>query len=921
MPRILRTLSFVAVLAAANVWTASWTWQAFGNTPAAKPAASAKAAPAKTAAVVATASATLAPAGDPTAITFEKDVRPILKAHCFHCHGESEKLEGNLDVRLARFLLKGGDSGPAVVAGDVAKSMLLERVQSGEMPPGDKNLSKTELETLRRWVETGARIKRPEPEKLGNEMIITEEERNWWSFRPVVRAAVPAVRNLDQVRTPIDAFLLARLEAKNLKFSPRADRRTLIRRAYFDLTGLPPAPEDVEAFVADKNPRAWENLIDRLLDSPQYGERWGRHWLDVAGYADSEGYTADDPVRAEAFHYRDYVIRSMNADKPFDQFLVEQLAGDELVGPARGDMPRDHAEKYAATGFLRMGPDGTGRVPGAEQKLARNQVVAETLKIVSTSLMGLSVGCAQCHDHRYDPIPQSDYYRLWAVFSPAYDIKAWRAPAARLVLLQSKEDHKMADDIEVIAQKMEADYNKLINERIAMTLEAQLLKVPEKDREATRAAQKVPMGKRDAAQKQLMQQYPFTEVNRGTLYLYDRVGQAKITKMAEEIQAKRASKPKPESLRVLNEIPGKVPDTFLLYRGEPDQPKQKVLPGELSVLDDLNLKKIPENDPAVPTSGRRLAFARRLTDGHHPLTARVLVNRFWMHHFGRGLVGTPGDFGMLGERPTHPELLDWLADDFVRGGWKLKRMHRLIMTSTVYQQVSTRTPQLDQVDAENRLLGRMSLRRLDAEMLRDSVMSVSGKLNRKMFGPPVPVMEDEVGQFVIGIENKNGELRQEVDLPLNGEEFRRTVYVQVRRTRPLGVLDSFDLPLMEPNCELRSVSTVAPQALTLMNNDFIITQSADFAENVIAKAGPDLRNQIVWAWRLAYGREPSAEDLTTGLEFLASQQKYFETHKEEKDKAAKVQGRRQLAPLTPPVQALALYCQALVSSNSFLYVD
>ena len=334
--------------------------------------------------------------------TFEADVRPILKAHCFHCHGEEGKTEGNLDVRLVRLLVAGGDSGAALAAGKAGDSYLIERLESGEMPPGEKKVSAEELRIIREWIDQGALTARPEPANA-DQLAFTEEERAFWSFQPVVAPPIPQVKAADRVRTPVDAFVLARLEREGFRFSPDADKRTLIRRAYFDLLGLPPSPEEVDAFLADDDPQAWPRLLDRLLDSEHYGERWARHWLDVAGYADSDGYSEQDRVRESAWKYRDYVIRSLNADKPFDQFLVEQLAGDELVARPYRNLSDADKDRLIATGFLRNGPDGTGD-RAVNQDIARNEVVADTINIVSTSLLGLSVGCARCHSHRFDPI-------------------------------------------------------------------------------------------------------------------------------------------------------------------------------------------------------------------------------------------------------------------------------------------------------------------------------------------------------------------------------------------------------------------------------------------------------------------------------------------------------------------------------------
>ena len=662
------------------------------------------------------------------------------------------------------------------------------------------------------------------------------------------------------VRTPIDAFILAKLEEKGLAFNPEADRATLLRRVTLDLTGLPPTPEDTSLFLADDAPDAYERLVDRLLASPHYGEQWGRHWLDVAGYSDSDGYTDLDPVRPWAFKYRDYVIRSINADKPFDQFIREQLAGDEMIPQPFHNLSSSDVEKLTATGFLRMAPDGSAGAAASEQKVARNAVVSETLKVVSSSLLGLTVGCAQCHDHRYDPIPQSDYYRFRAVFEPAFDLEKWRAPNARLVSLMSDEDRTKANEIEAEAKVVDAERLKQQEAYIAEVLERELANKPEELRQPLRTAYQTIVKDRKPEQIALLKQHPtVNQLSGGSLYLYDRKLADELAKFTEKAAAIRKRKPVEEFVPALTEYPAlpAQPATFLFSRGDPDVPKEQVQPGELMVLASLRPISIPEKTTSLPTSGRRLALAKSLTDGAHPLTTRVLVNRIWHHHFGRGIVSSLADFGKLGDRPTHPELLDWLASEFVARGWSLKQLHRLIVTSAVYRQSSAHSAEKDRIDPDNRLLCRASTRRIEAETLRDSMLVVSGKFNPKMFGAPVPVMLDEEGQVVIGVDTTDTAGRPSGKyIPLNGEEFRRSLYVQMRRTRPLAMLETFDLPRMEPNCELRNASTVAPQSLAMMNGEFTLSQSIYFAERVARESGADATARVKRAWLLAFGASP-----------------------------------------------------------------
>lgn len=856
--------------------------------------------------------------------TFEKDVRPILKAHCFHCHGEEGETKGGLDVRLARFLLKGGKHGPAVIAGDAAKSHLLELVKSGEMPKEKGKLKDQDIATLEAWIVGGAKTARPEPEKLGPEFAFTDEERAWWSLQPIANPKIPFKKGTEG----IDAFIAAKLQEKGLSFSPEADPVTFIRRATFDLLGLPPTPEEVDAFVAAyiKQPEtSIENLIDRLLASPHYGERWGRHWLDVVGYADSEGFGEKDLERKWAWKYRDYVIDALNEDKPFDQFVREQLAGDEMVPQPYKNLSPDAIEKLTATGFLRMSPNGTGEL---NDGATRNANIADTVKMVGSALYGLTIGCAQCHDHRYDPILQKDYYRLRAVFEPGFDTKNWRTTQARLVSLLTDADAAKAAKIEVEAKKIDDARLAKQEEFITEVLEKELLKAPEKDRTALRTAYRTTVKKRSADQVKLLKAWPrINKLSGGSLYLYDTTYKtrhaAELKAIAEDAAKIRATKPTQEFLHAFTEVPKAkaelVPATYVFNRGVFDQPKEKVGPSDLSVLAGRRKVELPEKNPALATTGRRLALAAALTDGRHPLLARVLVNRVWMHHFGRGIVATPGDFGQLGASPTHPKLLDWLSSEFMRTGWSQKHLHRLIMTSRTYRQASTRDATRDRIDPDNLYLSRMSVRRLEAETLRDSLLAISGKLNPKMGGAPVPVMYNEEGQVIIGIDTTDTAGRPTGKIiPLNGEEFRRSIYVQVRRSRPLEMFAAFDAPIMDPSCDLRAVTTVSPQSLLLMNNSTMRAHAAQFAHRLQAEGGKDLSDQVRLAWRLVDGRVPSEADVQQSVEFIREQMSYYQTHPTPLESRT---GAVEKKPADPDLLGLTALCHALMSSNALLYVD
>jgi hypothetical protein len=749
------------------------------------------------------------------ALTFERDIRPIFRAHCFDCHGAQKEHEGNLDLRLRRFAVQGGESGGAIIPGDPDQSLLLERIEQGDMPPGDAKVSAAEIALIRKWIAGGAITARDEPEQIEDGLGITFEERSFWAFQPVVRPAIPIVEAVDRVRTPIDAFLLAKLQQQGLTYSPETDRSTLLMRACFALTGLPPTDEQLAQFENDSATDAYEKLIDRLLDSPHYGERWARHWLDIAGYADSEGYSNQDTDRPYAYKYRDYVINAFNADKPLDQFIIEQLAGDELAeSPLDNTSPRT-IELLTATGFLRMAADGTGD-GSVDQELARNQVMTDTIKIVSTSLLGLSVGCAQCHDHRYDPISQRDYYRMRAIFEPALDWKSWKNPNQRRFSMYTTADQAKRTEIEAEVAVIVKDKNEKQTLYIQEALTKELEKYEEPLRNQLREAYETTADKRSAEQQKLLAENPSVNISPGVLYQYNQAHADDLKTYDKRIEEVRKQIPVEEFLRALIEADNHSPDTFLFHRGDHRQPTDKIPPGRITVcLSPEESVALPEQPESTPTTKRRLAYARWLTSGQHPLVARVIVNRIWLQHFGRGLVDTPADFGKLGMSPSHPELLDWLADEFVQSGWSLKALHKLLMTSSVYRQISQRSAANDQVDRTNQYLWFFPVRRLEAEIIRDRILWTSGVLSDQMYGPPVNVQVDEAGQVSVP-----------VDSP------RRSLYIQVKRTQPDAFLTTFDLPVMESNCDRRSVSTSSMQSLAMMNGSFILAQAALMAERV-----------------------------------------------------------------------------------------
>ena len=819
------------------------------------------------------------------ALKFETDVRPILKASCFHCHGEDGVQKGELDVRLVRLMTGGGKSGAALKPGDVEASLLWEKIASDEMPKGEKKLSAEDKQLIREWIEQGAQTARPEPENV-EEARFTLEELEHWAFQPVTNPEVP---DGDDRQGSIDRFIGAGLQAKGLGFSPSADRRTLIRRITFDLTGLPPTPEEVAAFVSDSKNEAYAHLLDRLLASPQFGVRWARHWLDAAGFSESDGLGLSDPKREHAWRYRDYVIDAFNQNKPIDQFIHEQLAGDEMIEGERDINNPRHLELLTATGFLRMAPDPTQK---SNTLTDRNTAVASAIQVVSSSLLGVTVACAQCHDHKYDPIGIDDYYRFRAIFDPAFPLNNWQQPSNRLVDMTTVEVNAERARIEAEAKAVEDEIEGRRRAHCAEIQKKKLADVPEEVRKATREAVLKKAGERDEKQKQLLDLYPMVkpvDFIIGLLVEYDGAAFRKFEEEKKKVAQIRAKKPPLRMVMATTEPAGEIPVSKVFFRGNPESPREAVEPAELMVLRRHRPEfAMPVNDPGRRTTRRRLAYARSLTDGTHPLTARVFVNRIWMHHFGRGLVATPGDFGIAGEKPSHPELLDWLANDFVEHGWDQKRLHRMIMLSKTYQQQSLRRPDLDQIDPENTLFGRANLRRLEAEAIRDALLHVSGQLDATLGGPASPVSADSEGKAVIG-----------------GNKNRRSAFVEVQRRLPSNMLATFDQPEMVPNCDQRRNTTVAIQALWFLNDQEVIGFSETLARSLMAEPGGDEQRLSRLYLRL-FSKPATPEELQTCKKFLVAQRDHFAQQDPKADAAHR---------------ALAALSQVLLASNRFLYLD
>ncbi len=716
----------------------------------------------------------------------------------------------------------------------------------------------------------------------GERKEFTATQKRWWAIQPV-REQTPPTPNLSR----IDAFVHAKLQAKGITPNAPADKVTLLRRATLDLTGLPPTPEESQAFLGDSSPAAFAKVIDRLLASPRYGERWARHWLDLARYADSEGFKADE-TRPNIWRYRDYVIQSFNEDKSYDRFVQEQLAGDEMF-------PGD-PKALVATGFNRHFPD---EYNARNLMQRRQELLNDITDVVGSTFMGLTFGCAKCHDHKFDPILHKDYYRLQSFFSGLHiDDGAVLAPA------KAREEY--AAKLKVWEQATAS-----VRGEIATVLKAQrdyrvtenFDKFPEEIQESVKAEG----SKRTAMQWQMyykaMPQLTFDdkEVAKGLK------GEVKAAYAKLEARLKTFDHLKPADLPVTQamvEDVAAVPKTHVLRGGAYDAAEAEVQPGFLSILDATDAP-IPAAIPGK--SGRRTVLAKWLTNPGNPLTARVMVNRVWHYHFGRGLVGTPSDFGLMGDRPSHRELLDDLSYRFVRDGWSIKQLHREIMLSATYQQSSNHAEAAAKLDPENKLLWRYNRRRLEGESIRDSMLAASGLLNSKMHGPgvfpPLPA----------GVETRGGWLKNEsVD-----EARRRSIYIFVRRNTRYPMFEAFDMPDTHESCARRNQTVTPSQALELMNSELVLDWSKGLAARVLNDAGLSREAMVDRAYRLVYSRSASEDEKRLAGEFFARHQPILEA------RPGKLTVPDKLPEGTKPIEAAVLVdlCHALFNSNEFLYIN
>ena len=784
----------------------------------------------------------------------------LLRANCTSCHGASVQMS-NLRLDTRDGLIKGGAKGPVIVSGNSGSSRLIQfvtHVAQPTMPPG-KKLSDSEIATLRSWVDSGA----PWPKDGG---ALEVKSPSWWSFRPVSNPTPPA----GSAASPIDRFLNAKLAEHALAPAARASKAALVRRAYYDLHGLPPTFEQSQKFINDNSPDAWAKLIDELLASPRYGEKWGRHWLDLVRYGDTAGFE-QDPYILDAWRYRDYVIESFNADKPYDRFVREQLAGDEYFP--------DDPKSRMGTGYFNV---GTNRdMLYKVEDINRIEQLTDYVDTTSSVFMGLTVGCARCHDHKFDPIPQKDYYRLQAVFVPAVKNRIfldYNAARGYDIGLNVRE-FKLRDVGDEIAT-IQKPYREAIRKRKIAALDKDLREAFETPDEKLTPAQRVLVDSNDDLVK-VGQNEIYGDLSADDRARLDALGRKLIGFYAGHTSG-------PIAPGVMD--PDRVaPDTYMPLRGQPGL-GVKVGPGLLSALGGAD---IPEPPADAITTFRRKALADWITLPAHPLTARVMVNRVWQYHFGRGIVATPSDFGTRGSSPSHPELLDYLASEFTSGGWTLKRMHKLIMTTDAYQRDANPGPGVREKDPENIWLSHFSRHRLTAEEVRDSVLQASGTLNLKMGGRPVvpPQTKEELYGMSQPADNF-------WPVSWNKEDHtRRSVYSLVRRSYRPPLMEAFDGLDGTLSCARRDQSTVAPQSLTLFNSDFAYDQARALAARLLAER--DAAKVAARAYIDVLGRAAAPDELRFTVAFLEQQ-------------------RQRTGTLEAATVELA---RAMFNLNEFLYVD
>lgn len=788
------------------------------------------------------------------ALFFEQEVQPLLAAHCFKCHGpDVDAAKGKLRLSGAASVRGGGNRGPAVVPGDPEASLLVAAVRYThpdlKMPP-DGKLAPDQIARLERWVAMGA----PWP---GQEEVAPSEGRGidvaagreWWSFRPLQRPPVPATNR--PARTPIDAFVMQRLDTAGLTPSPPATDRELVRRAYFDLIGLPPTYAEVERYVSDRAPDKWERLIDRLLAMPEYGERWGRRWLDVVRFAQTDGYERDHE-KPLAWQYRDYVIRAFNADKPFDRFLIEHLAGDELEDATR--------ESWVATGFYHLGP--WDEEPD-DREQANFDGYDDVLRTVSEGFMGVTLGCARCHDHKYDPLRQRDYYEMLAFIR---NVEPYEIPRYTFGSSVLQTINPSPEQIEQYQQQKAARLRELEERERAIADEAsKRLQAAITDQSPTvKVAHATPLSKRTPEQQK--------RLDHAAAAFRTRDETAQIRDLQFERSGVSGSFPGQLEWTLAVRESREPQPTYLLARGSVDSPLEQTFPRFPAVLCASDAEAVPP--PVTTARGQRLQLARWITRPDHRTTARVFVNRIWQGHFGRGIVPTPNDFGRTGSPPTHPALLDWLASEFVAGGYRIKDMHRLVMRSDTYRMASHATdPVALAADPGNDLFWRQNLRRLEAEAIRDAALAVAGSLNPARGGNGFfPELSSEA---MAGM-SKPGEGWM---ISSDEEQRRRSIYAYVKRGMMVPLLEVLDFANPDQPCGARAVTTIANQALALSNSSFMSRRAHELARRIAAEVGTDPLAQVQRGFELALSRRPDADEQRIAIDTLAAQTAAFATVK------------------------------------------
>ena len=840
----------------------------------------------------------------------DRDVLPIFQARCVVCHGKREQ-RGGLDLRTRETRLAGGDSGPALVPGSPDTSLIIQKIEAGEMPPPDmqydyavRNPTDAEVAKLRLWVAAGAP---PAPNDSGAAeptRHIAEEDRNHWAFLPPERPAVPEITSPGLVSNAVDAFLLAKLEENGLSYTEEAAPLTLLRRAYLDLTGMPPSPQEVQRYLEDDGEDRYRLLIERLLEAQEYGERWARHWLDVAGHIDTEGFGEYAPRRQNAWRYRDYVIRAFNQDKPFDEFLTEQIAGDELAPWKDQEVTPELIERLAATGFMRTAPDPTWEIEFAFLD-ERMNVIADEVHILGSGILGLTVGCARCHDHKFDPITHRDYYSLGAILQAAYDPYDWVQPKKRVLNIGLASEKKEIDEFNApLKAKIKQLKESLETEAApykARLLEERLGRLPEAVREDLRRLSETAEDERTEVQQYLAKKFKKTlETSINDVKESSESFKSKAEPIQKQIKEAEAQLRPDPGLHALVDMGGEPSTSYLLLRGDAFTPGQPVEPGVPAFLTPhIDPYEVVAPWPGADTSGRRLALARWLTQPDHPLTARVMVNRMWMRHFGRGIVASPDNFGRTGELPSHPELLDWLATEFVRSGWSVKHMHRLMMTSTAYRQASRKDGEALAADPDNALLSRMTMRRMDAEQLYDSILVATSRLDPARFGPPADLELSDDGEYRAAGSTQG---------------FRRSIYTLQQPRTPISLLEAFDLPQLSPNCIVRNQSNVPTQALHLMNSEWMWELSRYMAGRIIDAAGSDAEKQVREVFLRALSRPPSHFETGESLAALENLRSHW---------PERLASDRREAPIeaTSRWLALANLCHAVLNSAGFAFID